>query len=281
MKRITKTFFSMLCVLMFTITLSACGKPPAEPAEQWTDTQINSSNFSEYFSLDGYLGYEFNNGDGSLASPWGDNYYYYGSGVSYLEEKINSTFKYDYSDTRAYTLENFTTANDGEAQKPLKWRAIIFKAKQDVVLDWIKLRSYYAEDVPTDVYRTNPVSMRFEIKEYAQNSTQGNIVLKSVASVPMKKYMPDMSLKISIYGYEEDYYNKIVLFREYYGEEIYQWNKREVLVKKDQLFCIEFDNVSQITPKYKGFDNYEDFEIQTKLNFTFDDVSFDAKIKKR
>lgn len=275
MKKIINLFLCLSLTFVFCLSFSGCKKSNTENTVSWKDVNINNTNFENYFELDGYLGYDFNDGQGNLSSPWADNYYVFGSGITYLEEKNNTIFSIDKSSEIEYNLNNFTSENTTAPQNPLKWRAVIFKAKQDIIIDWIKYKSYFAQEISI-----SPISIQYSIKEYAQNSTENNILLNNVKTYTMPVGQPNQCFKIPVYSIHEDSkYGDVAIFREYYGEEIYEWNERTVLIKQGQLLCVEFVGVEQIKISYDSIINFSDIEQQTNLNFTFENLNFVAKIK--
>lgn len=276
MKKILNLILSLSLAFALCFSFSGCKKEPPANQENWSDVTIDKTNFSSYFELDGYLGFEFNNGQGNLSSPWADNFYAKGSGKAYLEHSINNTpFNLDYSNDAQYTLNNFITENDESPQKELKWKAIILKAKQDIIIDWVKFKTYF-----NDTVENSPIKIQFSIKEYDVDSSSDNLLINNIKTYTLPYGQPEQDCGISQPTiHEEDKFGTVALFREYYGSEIYEWNKREVLVKQGQLFCIEFKGVEQIVLTYSSLTNFEEIEQQTNLKFTFENLSFVGKAK--
>lgn len=274
MKRLLRIFICFALVFVSCFAMVGCGKDKTpEPSENWTELQIGNSNISSYFDLEGYLAYSFNNASGNMAGLWADNYYAMGSGSTYLEDPLLSTPGYNLSNTKTFQLSDFTTVNEVLKTDGLKWRVIILKAKEDLIVDWFNIRAYLCNSISVENYGC--VDLEFSVKETSKTG------LTNIKTYKNSKGLPNQQLGLGIYNElsTDDYYSEIVLFREYYGNEIYEWNRRDVKVLKDQLFCIEFTGIEQITPTYSGFTNFSEIELQTKLNFAIDSISMTIKTK--
>ncbi len=273
MKKISKLFLCLTLMLVSCFAMVGCKNNP-QSENKWTTITIDNTNISSYFDLDGYLAYSFNNATGNIGDLWADNYYSMGSGVYYLEDALTSTPEYNLSNNKTLNLEDFTTLKSDPTENCLKWKAVILKAKDEIIIDWFKIRTYFLNNVSNSA-RTQ-VGLQFKICENYANSS-----LNEINTYQLTAGMPNQSFGLGVNGENDidNYYNNLALYQDYYGTEINEWNYREIKLTKGQLFCIEFTGIEQIVPTYKGFKSFEEIELQANLDFVIENITMTVKVK--
>lgn len=279
MNKISK-FFICLCLLFAScFAMVGCGNNNDPGAKkEWTSVSISNSNVSEYFELGGYLGYSFNNWNGNANSPWADNYYYKGLGITYLENKEYYTNK---SSEKNLSLDNFFSFQENSSNNCLKWKVIILKAKENIQIDTLRLRSYFSDNVDSAKAYNSNINLQFTIKEESRNSSRDNPILSDVATYNIKYGAPDQTFKM-FKGDDivpDNHYTSLSLNKEYSNNDE-TWTNRTIFIKQNQYFCIEFTGIEQIKPTFSSESDFSEIENQANINFVVEDITLSIKVER-
>lgn len=172
MKRILKIFICFALVFVSCFAMVGCGdnKPP-EPSENWTDVVVNSTNCTDYFTLDSYLYYKALNSD------------FYFSDLScndsiYKKGEVNSNYYIDeFLVTDEFgrpTLKSiFSDSSSHLEQDKTRWKAIGFKATKDMLIKSIEFTIDRAEGIIINAYDISFIIQNgTTTKEYCSGNAQ-------------------------------------------------------------------------------------------------------------
>lgn len=259
--------FLCLCMLVFTsFSLCACGNTPGQPPKEETIT-INNLNFTEYFSLDGYLAFTYNEGNGSSASPWADYYHIYNSGSYYFSGQTGYPYKQDKNWGINDFINSETIINKDNSEKT-RWKAIILKAKKDITLTSHSFIAY-----TFDNFRPL-ISVNYDILE--ENNNSYNKISTWQSSQYQNPYIEDIN------DTTIDTNKEINLTKWWNSEENYDWSAKDFIIKEGQLLSITFSDIDRIGPHFSslGGDLSNADTLQIDRTFCIGAMSFKAKILK-
>ncbi len=268
MNKILKSVLCFALIAVSCFAFSGCNKNNSSNQPiTYTNITIDSQNFSDYFSLNGYLAYQYNYGNGNLNNPWADYFYEEGFGYKYLTGN-NEHF---YKKSSEWDLSNFTTNNNlnEDGSSHLRWKTVLLEAEKEIILTDNSFTAYGFESYYPSI------NIKYEILDKNKNNALIDTVSTWNLSLHQQPYIYDRGQL----GYEKN--KTIPLTRWWNSDEDYDWENKNFILKKGQILSIVFETIDRIEPHFSSLDESLSSTDEDQINryFYFGNLSFKGKIE--